>query len=128
MTTDDELRALIALGEKAQPRPWTNVYNGAVTKNVCQQPPNSWGNELRLLLANCSMSGLYGTQNATYIVAAANLAPEIAAELIAAREEIRRLRRSLESIANLGLQVLPVDKRWGTAFAFAKDALKGGEE
>lgn len=98
MTTDDELRELIALGEKAQPRPWTNVYNGAVTKNVCQQPPNSWGNELRLLLANCSMSGLYGTQNATYIVAAANLAPEIAAELIAAREEVQSLR---EHIAQL---------------------------
>lgn len=42
--------------------------------------------------------------------------------------ENKRLREALENITELGLQHLPVDKRWGTAFAFAREALKGGEE
>ena len=47
-----------------------------------------------------------------------------AAELEA---ESKRLREALENITELGLQHLPVDKRWGTAFAFAREALKGGK-
>jgi hypothetical protein len=45
------------------------------------------------------------------------------AKLAEANEENKRLLEAINNIANLGLQKLPVDKRWGTALAFAVEAL-----
>jgi hypothetical protein len=48
---------------------------------------------------------------------------ELKAKLAEANEENKRLLEAINNIANLGLQKLPVDKRWGTALAFAVEAL-----
>lgn len=101
MTTDDELRALIALGEKATARPWSFYDAFDVVGNPGIVAANRLGTNDTTVIGACP----HGYDeirvieaDAAYLCAAANLAPEIAAELIAAREEVQSLR---ERIAQL---------------------------
>lgn len=93
MTTDDELRKLIALGDKATARPWEtylqyNIGNG--DRGIAACGGHNHADDDLLYDEN--------EANCAYITAAANLAPDIARELIAAREEVQSLR---ERIAQL---------------------------
>jgi len=94
MTTDDELRKLIALGEKATARPW----NISGTRAIHDRPTKYTASGVRVGETANLVATTEQETDAAYITAAANLAPEIAAELIAAREEIQRLRVALESL------------------------------
>ncbi|MFA7254025.1 MAG: hypothetical protein WC107_05740 [Patescibacteria group bacterium] len=48
---------------------------------------------------------------------------EYESRLVEASEEYKQLLAAVNSIVDLGLQRLPVDKRWGTAFAIAREAI-----
>jgi hypothetical protein len=48
---------------------------------------------------------------------------EYESRLAEADKENKRLLEAINNIADLGLQRLPVDKRWGTAFAIAREVL-----
>ena len=104
MTTDDELRELIAKGEKATARPWqsfgTLVYSRNAVGMVCEMSyPFAELIEHRKLEHGDGKDAWDKSHDTReYLTAAANLAPEIAAELIAAREEVQSLR---ERIAQL---------------------------
>ena len=99
MTTEDELRELIALGDKATPRPWRgDRYDGTVKYGIKGGSDNGY-----VLLYNddaerSQFSRDLGNCDDEFIIAAANLAQTIARELIAAREEVQSLR---ERIAQL---------------------------
>ena len=103
MTTDDELRKLIALGEKATARPWGrgNFFDLAIMQTDKDSDGYGvafcypWGEPTDRLPANAIQKR---ERDCAYITAAANLAPAIARELIEAREEIQRLRVALESL------------------------------
>ena len=49
---------------------------------------------------------------------------QLESDLRAANEENEQLNKAINGILDLGLQRLPVDKRWGTAFAIAREAVK----
>ena len=91
MTTDDELRKLIALGEKATARPWGrgNFFDLAIMQTDKDSDGYGvafcypWGEPTDKLPANAIQKW---ERDCAYITAAANLAPAIARELIAARE------------------------------------------
>ena len=102
MTTDDELRELIALGDKATARPWNcdtqlgnvepytdeheiGVYDG-VDHEDYGYDANGIRHQASIGFCYSDSDGEDALNNAAYITAAANLAPDIARELIEARE------------------------------------------
>ena len=103
MITDDELRALIAAGDKATPRPWGrgNFFDLAIMQTDKDSDGYGvafcypWGEPTDKLPAHAIQKW---DRDCAYITAAANLAPDIARELIEAREEVQSLR---ERIAQL---------------------------
>lgn len=90
MTTDDELRALIALGAKATARPWHgDRYDGTVKYGI-----KGGSDDKYVILFNddaepYQFTDDLGYNDEEYVLAAANLAPAIAAELLEVREAQR---------------------------------------
>lgn len=128
MTTDDELRKLIALGEKATARPWRTwnseygfvgiANNEAVDLGIAERASDICTVQLEMN-ENC-------VDDAAYITAAANLAPEIAAELIAARFLVEQLRKAIESVRDVGWYS-PVTPEYKAAWKKVDATLKGGD-
>jgi len=121
MTTEDELRELIALGDKATARPWEtylqyNIGNG--DRGIAACGGHNHADDDLLYDEN--------EANCAYITAAANLAPEIAAELIAARFLVEQLRKAIESVRDVGWYS-PVTPEYKAAWKKVDATLKGGD-
>ena len=129
MTTDDELRELIAKGEKATARPWSFYDAFDVVGNPGIVAANRLGTNDTTVIGAC----LHGYDeihvieaDADYLCAAANLAPEIAAELIAARFLVEQLRKAIESVRDVGWYS-PVTPEYKAAWKKVDATLKGGD-
>lgn len=130
MITDDELRRLIELGEKATPGPWAvetcgekgdgsemiGVVYGPEDENA-EHPLSGHlpafdadGNEIEYyrdeLIAECEHRNRLPSADAAFI-AAARIAPALAAELLTARAEIARLTEELDTWKSVFPDIAP---------------------
>ena len=114
MITDDELRDLIALGDKATARPWNcdtqlgnvepytdeheiGVYDG-VDHEDYGYDANGIRHQASIGFCYSDSDGEDALNNAAYITAAANLAPAIARELIEARAELAKANEDADAL------------------------------
>lgn len=116
MTTDNELRALIALGEKATARPWVYGTDPDDQSEIERGSNPLTGKELKIIavpgdgshIMGIWANGKWGLNeyyekvdiNGEYLTSAANLAPAIAAELIEAREALALANADAERLAS----------------------------
>ena len=142
MTTDDELRDLIALGDKATARPWNcdtqlgnvepytdeheiGVYDG-VDHEDYGYDANGIRHQASIGFCYSDSDGEDALNNAAYITAAANLAPDIARELIEARALVEQLRKAIESVRDVGWYS-PVTPEYKAAWKKVDATLNGGD-
>lgn len=97
MTTDDELRNLIALGEKATARPWVAEWEWEQCYFDFDFRYIAWAETPTITGPELSSVAPQAKADQLYMETAANLAPAIAAELIEARAALAKANEALKA-------------------------------
>lgn len=92
--TDHELRRLIELGEQATGLPWDFRSDSSPKLS-----PLIWGEDGTIIEGHA----VWSYSDVEYIVAAANAATALAAELLAARQRITELEETIDSADQYGM-------------------------